>query len=377
MKPRHDHRVWLRTVALAAILGLLLAACGEDTDDGVGGEEPVADEEVDEDGAEGDAGSLASALEGDGDIPEFDLEGEEIRFTISQPGPLLMGAVWTFEKLREWGAVVDVTELSTTTGVQALIAGESDAGIHGSDEAVLGAAEGADVSIIGGPNSKMNYVLIATTDIEAVAGVEGATVAMSGPAGFDTLLTRLALEEEGLDPEGTDFVQIGGSPERAAALLSGNADAATVFLEDWFELSGRTEDVHLVELMAELFPQFPGVDAYFGNTGFWEEHPDLATAISCATLEANSWINSDQEGFVQFTLGRVAGSTREAVEQTYEATQQVDMFPESAEEIMSLEAIQELSDAMLDVGDISSPIGAEDVTDTSFLEEAASMGCGP
>lgn len=356
MRPRPEVR--LKAVALTAVLGVVLAACAGDTDGG-------------------EAGSLASALEGDGDIPEFDLEGEQIRITTSQPGPLLMGAFWTFEKLREWGAEVDVIELSTTTGIQAMIAGESDAGIHGSDEAVLGAAEGADVSIIGAPNSKQDYVLVATTDIGGAAELEGATVAMSGPAGFDTLLTRLALEDEGLDPDGANFVQIGGSAERGAALLSGNADAATVFLEDWFELSARTEDFHLVEYMAERFPQFPGVDSYFGDASFWQEHPELATAIACATLEANSWINSDRDGFIEFTLARVAGSTREAVEQTYEAAQEVDMFPVSADDITSFDAIQALSDAMLEVGDISSPIAAEDISDTSFLEEAEEMGCGP
>lgn len=367
MNPTDNHRTGRRTVTLLAVLALLLAACG--------GDEPVGDDQ--EEAAADNPGSLTSVLEGDGDIPEFDLEGEQIRFTTSPPGPLLMGAVWTFEKLREWGAEVDVTELSTTTGVQSMIADQSDAGIHGSDEAVLGAAEGADVVVIGAPNSQQDYVLIASTDIESVADLPGATSAMSGPAGFDTLLTRLTLEDEGLDPESVNFVQIGGSGERAAALLSGNADTATIFLEDWFELSGRTEDFHLVEYMAERFPEFPGVDSYFGSASFWEEHPELGTAIACANLEANSWINSDREGFVQFALSRVAGATSEAVGQTYDAAQEVGMFPTAAEDITSLEAIQSLSDAMLEVGDISSPIDAEDITDTSFLEEAVEMGCGP
>lgn len=367
MKQQSDHRIRPRTGALTVVLAVVLAACGGDAD----GNGDVAD------GNGGDPGSLASALEGDGDIPEFDLEGEEIRFTTSQPGPLLMGAVWTFEKLREWGAEVDVIELSTTTGIQSIIAGQSDAGIHGSDEAVLGAAEGADVTIIGAPNSQQDYVLIASTDIETPTDLEGRTVAMSGPAGFDTLLTRLALEDEGMDGDSANFVQIGGSAERAAALLSGNADAATVFLEDWFELSGRTEDFHLVEYMAERFPEFPGVDSYFGGTSFWQEHPELATAIACATLEANSWINSDREGFIAFTLARVAGATREAVEQTYDAAAEVGMFPLTGDEITSVEAVQALSDAMFDVGDISSPINAEDISDTSHLEEAEEMGCGP
>jgi len=70
-------------------------------------------------------------------------------------------------------------------------------------------------------------VLVGKTEFDSVASLEGATIRMSGPTGFDALLTRFSLADVGLDPEtDVNFVQIGGSPDRAAALRAGRVDPA-------------------------------------------------------------------------------------------------------------------------------------------------------
>lgn len=375
--------VGTRCLAWIAVSALTLSACGGGDEDapvpeGGGSTEEGTEDEASGDGeATGDDDAIAASMPGDGDMPDFDLSGQSITFTTSQPGALNMGTFWMFEKLREWGAEVEEVILTTTTGIQTLIAGESNAGAHGGDEAVLGAAEGAEVMAIGAPNSRMDYVLVGGADIESIEDLEGGTIAMSGPAGFDALLSRLALEDAGMDPDSdVNFVQIGGSPERGTALLTDNADAATIFLEDWFEVSQRAEDLNLVTYMAELFPQFPA-DVFYGDAGYWEENPDMATAIACANLEANSWINSERQQFIDFTLQRAEGTTEQGVGQTYDAAQEVGMFPETADEILTTDGFNALSDAMVETGDISNPVEAGQIVDTSYLQEAEEMGCGP
>ncbi len=102
----------------------------------------------------------------------------------------------------------------------------------------------------------MDYVLVAKDGIDNVADLKGATIAMSGPEGFSTMLTRLLMRKEGLDPN-TDarFVQIGGSPERAAALLAGAADAANIHVEDWFEIRSRTDGLTPIVTVGEVLPE--------------------------------------------------------------------------------------------------------------------------
>jgi NitT/TauT family transport system substrate-binding protein len=360
-----------RATAVVAAAALALAACGGD------GADVEDDAEAQEEGADGAAATDGEEDDGTAsDGPSFDLSGQTLRITASPPGSLTVGSRFVFDRLEEWGAEIDVIELTTTTGIQAIVADQSDAGTHGADEVVLGTAEGADVIAIGAPVSRMDYVLIGSDEIESAEDLEGANIAMSGPAGFDTLLTRMTMEDVGLDPEGdASFVQIGGSGERAAALLTGNVQAATVFLEDWYEISQRADDLRLVKYMAELVPDFPS-DVYFGSREYWEEHDDLATAMACANLEANALFVQGKDTYIDFAAPLVPGATEQGIGDSYDAAMEIDMWPQTPEEILSLEGFEGLIDAMVETGDISQPVDAEELVDTSYLEAAADMGCG-
>ncbi|MPZ88828.1 MAG: PhnD/SsuA/transferrin family substrate-binding protein [Nitriliruptorales bacterium] len=365
----------LRGVALFALVVPLAAACAS----GEQGEAPVpagAPPGAEEDQAEEDQAAPEGGGTGVEGGPSFDLSGTSITATTSIPGALNIGTFWAFERLEEWGAEVDTVILTTTTGIQTLIAGRSDLASHGSDEVVLGAAEGAEVIAIGAPATRMDYVLVGSSDYAEVADLQGGTIAMSGPAGFDALLSRLSLRDAGLDPEtDVNFVQVGGSPDRATALLSGQVDAATVFLEDWEELRLQTDDLQLIQYMADIVEEFPA-SAYFAQASFWEENPDVALALACANLQANAWINEDKQRFIDYTLELVEGATPEAVDSIYDAAQEIDMFPTEPEELFSVSGLGGLVDAMVETGDISSPVEPEEIADISYLQEAADMGCG-
>lgn len=229
---------------------------------------------------------------------------------------------------------------------------------------------------MGSPQSKVDYVLIAKNEVESVEGLKDRTIGMLGPAGFDALLKRFSLRDAGLDPE-TDvqFVQIGGSPDRAAALLAGRIDAATIGLDDWFELSNRTDDVYLVKYMFEVVSDFP-TELYFGTREYIEGNPDVALAIACGNLQANQWANQNKEAFIAYTVEKVPGATPEGVEELYAAAMDVGMWPVTPEEILSSSGLTGLMEAMQETGDISRPVDVNQYIDVSFLQQAAEMGCG-
>lgn len=367
-----------RLLALLLAMALMAAACsGDDADEG-GDVADAGDTATDAD-ADADAGGEdegAGALAGDGDIPEIDLSGQSIRITTSQPGGLTIGAYWMFEKLREWGADVEEIVLTTTSGIQTIIAGESDAGAHGADEVVLGAAEGASAVAIAAPNSRLAYVLIGDEDVQTKEDLEGATIAMSGPSGFDALLSRFVVEDLGLDPDSdVQFLQIGGSGERAAALAAGSADAATVFLEDFFEIRQRAEDIQIVSYMAEDYPQFPA-DVYFVASEYLEANPEMGTAMACANLEYNSWIAGDEDGFVEYAMQVAPAASEIGLRDTYAAAFEVDMFPTDPAEVLNPDGMQALMEAMVENEEISAPVDIDSVVDTQYLESAAELGCG-
>lgn len=360
----------LRLTAVVSTIALLTLGCGGSGEAPVPGgaagagdapEEPV------------DLELPATGIEGG---PDFDLDGVEITVTTSAPGAINVNTFFAYQRLREWGADVEVIVLTTTTGVQTLVAGRADIASQGSDEVVLGTAEGADVVAIGAPSTRMDYVLVADTDYPTVESLEGSAVAMSGPAGFDALLGRIALDQAGLDP-GSDvnFVQIGGSPERATALLSGQADAATIFLEDWEELRRKTEDVEALAYMGDIVPDFPA-SAYFAQRSYWDDNPEVAQALACANLQANAWTLEDKDRWVDYVLEVVDGATEEATSAIYDLALEVDMYPTDPDELFSVEGLDGLVGAMQEAGDISEPVEPSQMADTSYLEEAAQQGCG-
>lgn len=358
------------SAAVSTVLLMLAACAGGGTDSppvpqgggAAGQEEQLAEGEIPATGVEGG--------------PDFDLTGKTVVATTSPPGAINMGTFFAYKRLQEWGADVETVIVTTTSGVQTIIAGRADMASQGSDEVVLGAAEGAEMVAIGAPSTAMDYVLVAKKELESVKSLEGKTIGMSGPSGFDALLARFALEDNGLDPTSdVSFVQIGGSPDRAAALLTGQVDAATIFLEDWEELSRQTDDLELILYMAEIVPDFPAT-AYFAEASFWEENSDVALALACANLQANAWINSSEEGYVDYVTQVVPGATAEAAEAIYKSGQEVNMWPTDPEEVFSVDGLGGLIDAMLETGDISEPVDPQAIADISYLKEAADMGCG-
>lgn len=307
--------------------------------------------------------------------PDFDLSGTKVVATTSPPGAINMGTFFAYKRLEEWGADVETVIITTTSGVQTILAGRADVASQGSDEVVLGAAEGAEMVSIGAPSTAMDYVLVATKDIESVEDLDGKAVGMSGPSGFDALLTRFSLEDAGMQSNDARFVQIGGSPDRAAALLSGQVDAATVFLEDWEELRQKTDDLRLVQYMADIVPDFPAT-AFFAERSFWEENEEVAVALACANLQANAFLNSSEDTYTDYVLQVVPGATEEAAREIFKSAQEVNMWPQEADEVLSVDGMSGLIDAMVETGDISEPVASDTVVDTSYLQEASDMGCG-
>ncbi|MDQ3779744.1 MAG: ABC transporter substrate-binding protein [Chloroflexota bacterium] len=340
-----SHRAWPRLVALLVVAAVALGATGSRAQDA-----PASDP------------------------PSFDLSGKQIRFTTAGE-TLEMPAFRMMDMLEEWGAEVEKVELTSTTGVQALLAGQAELAGQGSDELILGAAQGADLVAIATTRDKMDYVLVVNNEIGSVDDLRGKTIGMSGPAGFDTLLARMTVRQNGMELEDVQFVQIGGSPDRAAALLAGRIDAAVVFISDWFELQNRTQDIKDLLYMSELVPG-AAKSVVFTKRDYLAENQDLALALACANLEAFEWFHEDKQRFVDYTLENVEGTTEEATAQLYDELVRLDMYPLDPSELLQVDGVQALADAMLENGDIENPVDAAQIVDRSYLEEAAGMGCG-
>lgn len=350
-------------LALAALcIALVASACGSGTPppSGAGQNTDPAGSSID---------PAVKAYKG----PKVDLSGVSVTITTPEPDALDMGSVFAFGKLRQWGAKVDVVTITTTSGIQTMIAGRSNVGNHGADEVVLGNSEGANVTAIGSSRTKQSYVLVAKNDIKNVAGLKGHTIAMSGPSGFDTLLSKYSLKKAGLTGK-AKLVQVGGSPDRATALIAGTVDAATIFLSDWENLKRKSNKVHLLANFADT-TDFPG-DAYYAKADYLKSNQKLALGLACANLEANQWQSSNESQYVQFASRHIKGVDKGSLTAVWKDATKAGMWPTDPSKVIDQGGLQDLQQAMLDSGEIKKKTSLTGAVDTSFRQKASQMGCG-
>lgn len=307
-------------------------------------------------------------------VDDIDLTGEKIRVVVSPPDVLATNLEKLLDTLEEYGAEVDRVEVLSTTGLQALIANQVDFATNGADELVLGAANGTGITAIASHRQKMDYIMAVAPGITSLEDLAGKTLGVSSPTGFDANLSRLLLNQAGVDVSSVNIVQIGNSGDRAAALVSGRIDAATIFLSTWLSIedSGQAEELVRVSDELDVSPK----EAIYGLPAYIDSHPQVALAVACANLESNRWFADHKDEWVAKALDFVPDATEEEVSQMYDLAAQVGMYPTEASELLIPEGLQALADAMLENGDIPTAVDTASIIDHSYLDKAAEIGCG-
>ena len=149
------------------------------------------------------------------------------------------------------GLDVDLQLIASTTGIPALLSGQTQIAHIGGAEAVTTVAGGGDVVIVGNTVPVWPYILYAAPDIKAAADLKGKKVAIAGAGGTYDIGVRLMLPKLGLAPD-TDVTifATGSTANAAAALLSGGVSATLSQPPDTLKLDAA--GFHPLARMADL-----------------------------------------------------------------------------------------------------------------------------
>ena len=323
-------------------------------------------------------GGLAALVlaTGGAQAQEFDLAGTEVTIGTAQAQVLNIGTLRMIETLEGWGADVTRVELPSISGLEAIIADRIDIASRSSDEILSGQSNGVDVVAFAAPISTMHYAVVSAPGVDSLEDLRGQAIATSGPGGFNGMLFRYMLKQAGLEPEvDVAIVPVGGSSERAAAIMAGQVQATVVFIDNWLALEEQGANAQLLGYVADLVPGLSS-RAVFAEREYIEANEDLVTAIACANLEANAWINASKEDFVAYTMENVRGADENAVAAFYDVAMEIGMFPTDPAAALDTAGYQALADLMHDGGELAEPLDAAGFVDRSYLERAADMGCG-
>src|SRR5436309_30876 len=146
---------------------------------------------------------------------------------------------------------VDLQLIASTTGLPALLAGQTQIAHIGGSEALTTTAGGGDVVVVANTGPVWPYQLYVAADIKTPADLKGKKVAIAGVGGTFDIGIRTMLPKLGLVPD-TDVTvfSTGSTANATAALLSGNVAGTLSSPPDTLKLEAA--GFHSLAKMADL-----------------------------------------------------------------------------------------------------------------------------
>ena len=145
----------------------------------------------------------------------------------SDAGFIMMADKGGFAQKR--GLKIETAQMKAgATVMKALIAGELDSVEMGAAEAIVAAARGADVKIVGCTWPGLPQVVLSKAAIATPNDLKGKTVAISAPGSLPDLLARAMLDTYNLTAGDVKFASLGADLDRYKSLVAGISDAAVV-----------------------------------------------------------------------------------------------------------------------------------------------------
>jgi NitT/TauT family transport system substrate-binding protein len=232
---------------------------------------------------------------------------------------------------------------------------------------VNSALAGSDLTLIVGGVTSLNYYLMAQPKIKTPEQLKGGSVAISRFGSSSDFIARYALSKIGLTPgKDVTLVQIGSTPDRMAAALSGRVQATVINPPASIiaEKKGMT-------VLADL----PKLGLVYQHTSaattkrFIREHADIVRRYVKSQVEAVHRIYTDKETAIK-TLAKYFGGAveREILEKTWENLLNDSVLPRK--QYPSLEGIKTILAAEAK-GKSAKP---EDFADLRFVRELDQSG---
>ncbi len=174
--------------------------------------------------------------------------------------------------------------------LQAMLAGQAHAAQNGIAETMTAVLRGGDVRILGVTSKIFPYSLIVSKGVKSAKDLVGGKIAVNRLGDVSAIASRVALRNLGLNAEkDVTMLQIGGSPQRLAALQSGAIQGAALDFMSGLRLSKQGYTV-----LAQVSLNYP----YLGpvlSAKFLRENPAAAEAFIKAFVEAIARFKRNRE----------------------------------------------------------------------------------
>ena len=270
---------------------------------------------------------------------------------------------------REQGLDLEIITVGPSSqAVQAQVSGSVDIGGPATDATINAVEKGADLVLIAGQLNRAVYSLIVGKDVREYADLRGKTMAVSDLRDGSTTLLRRLLQRGGLGLTEVDLVPVGGTPNRAAALTSGQAAGTMLAQPQDFRM--MADGYPRLGLSTEAVPDFL-FQAETARRGWLRDNGDTAVRFLRAIIASHRFMHepTNREA-VTAILAEATKSGPEESAQTYDLVFiREPAFPREGE--LNVEALRNVIAVLGENGILEAPLPApEKYLDLSYLDRA-------
>jgi NitT/TauT family transport system substrate-binding protein len=244
--------------------------------------------------------------------------------------------------------------------IKAVITGDADFGT-GSTTGVTAFVAGAPLRVVMSLNSYVDQALYAQPKYRSLAELKGQSIGSLNPGGLVDTLLRKVIAQNGLSPE-RDFIllNMGGTPERYAALKSGTLAAS--MLSAPHSLHAEKEGFTRIAVTRDYL-DVPGT-ALVVHADKIKKQPEMIKRFLRATLHAMNFIRENRSDTTQM-ITREFAMTPEIASLAYDKL--VDLLSVNGK--IRVDGYQLLIDFARTLQKIERSMSAAQLVDEKLLEE--------
>jgi NitT/TauT family transport system substrate-binding protein len=264
--------------------------------------------------------------------------------------------------LAEEGLAVELITSGGSTSTAALIAGEVNY-IGSAATAVNAALTGAPLKVIYTLSDRpLSEVWTIAPDVRTLADVRGKPVAVINRGDTNEVALRLALVQQGIDPDSPTYVPVGVGSQRIAAIQSGAVAAAVLQSTEAVELQ---EALPQAQRVADLREQ---VQMLMGGLATHQreltEHRERTRRFLRAAMKAREYYKAFREETLQILM-KHSQSSRAAAEGSYDA----HLSTMSGDASMSVEVQRRDTAARAELNGVTQHPPAEELYDYTLVKD--------
>ena len=197
--------------------------------------------------------------------------------------------------------------------LQAMLAGQAHAAQNGIAETMTAILRGGDVRILGVTARVFPYTLIGSKGVKSAKDLVGGKLAVNRLGDVSAIASQVALRKLGLNPDkDVTMIQVGGSPQRLAALQSGSVQGAALDFMSGLRLTRLGYTV-----LSQVSLNYP----YLGpvvSARFLRESPAAAESFVKALMESIARFRRNREEGIKALARYMKSDDTELLSKAYD-----------------------------------------------------------